>query len=134
MYLGESLLENVGPITHLDLTLPFNEDETPQPVILVGGNGSGKTMVLSYIADALTEFAKVAFNDVVVGQGLQSAGGSPYFRWVNPINQRSNAPFGISMLQFSEENEVYSYIEKTGILEPESYNEKRRGRFESVKG
>lgn len=64
MYLKECLIENVGPIKLLDLSLPFKENRTPQPLVLVGVNGSGKSIFLSYIVDALTEFAKLAYTDI----------------------------------------------------------------------
>ena len=36
MYLKDILLENVASIDFLDVTLPFNDDGTPQPIIIVG--------------------------------------------------------------------------------------------------
>jgi predicted ATP-binding protein involved in virulence len=60
MYLEEILLENVGPLEFADLSLPFDENGNPKPVVLVGRNGSGKSILLSHIVDALIEFAKNA--------------------------------------------------------------------------
>jgi len=131
MYLRECLLENVGPIkSPLDLTLPFNEDGTPQPLVLVGVNGSGKSIFLSYIVDALTEFAKVAYTDIVSGQQPIN---QLYFKIVGSTNQRVNSEFGIGLLQFKNKDKIYSYIDKTGNLDPATYFEQRRGRFEAVK-
>ena len=53
----------------MDLSLPLAAEGNPRPVVLVGHNGSGKTILLSHVADALIEFAKVAYEDVLVGQG-----------------------------------------------------------------
>lgn len=84
MYLRECLLENVGPLEIVDLSLPFNEEGTPKPIVLVGQNGSGKSILLSHVVDALIEFAKVAYQDILVGQGSVE---SPYFKIVgDPIN------------------------------------------------
>jgi predicted ATP-dependent endonuclease of OLD family len=130
MYLKECLLENVGPIEFLDLTLPFNEDGTPQPLVLVGVNGSGKSIFLSYIVDALTEFAKIAYRDIVSGQ--KSSMYSPYFKIVGSLNQRVQSNFGIGLLQFLNKDTVYSYVDKTGNLDSTTYSEKIRGRFEGV--
>jgi signal recognition particle GTPase len=44
MYLANILLENSGPITSLDVSLPFNADGSPKPLVVVGTNGSGKTI------------------------------------------------------------------------------------------
>jgi len=35
MYLTDMLIENDGPIKSLELTLPFNADGTPKPLVLV---------------------------------------------------------------------------------------------------
>lgn len=130
MYLRECRVENVGPFaTALDFSLPFNVDGTPQPVILVGGNGSGKSILLSYIADALLEFAKIDFRDVVRGQATLR---SPYFRWVTPINQRSDTAFAIALLEFGKGNDIHTYVDKTGNLDPSAYADRIRGRFSGV--
>jgi hypothetical protein len=55
MYLKSIIINNIGSIKDLNLLLPFNLDNSPQPVILVGVNGSGKSIVLSYIVDAIEE-------------------------------------------------------------------------------
>lgn len=68
MYLRECLIENVGPLEFVDLLLPFDEDGMPQPLILVGRNGSGKSILLSHVVDALIEFAKSAYQDILAGQ------------------------------------------------------------------
>ena len=75
MYLHEIFLQNTGPISECHVKPPFDENGNPQPIVIVGPNGSGKTIFLSYIVDALTEFAKQAFTDIVPTDGLSS----PYF-------------------------------------------------------
>ncbi len=130
MYLKEILLENVASIDFLDLTLPFNDDETPQPVIIVGANGSGKSILLSYITDALIEFAKQAYSDITVGQ---TPNNSPYFKLTGGTTQKINSQFSIGLLEFIDNEQKYCYLDKTGNLDSNSYNEKRKNRFESVK-
>ena len=131
MYLRECLLENAGPIGSMELTLQFNKDGSPKPLLLVGENGSGKTILLSHIVDALIEFAKAAqFTDVV---SQKSDSPDPYFRLVATTNQTLSEPFGIALLEFKDRDNRYSYVEKTGVLEPNTLNEKRRGRFDPVR-
>ena len=65
MYLDEIYLENTGPISKCHVQLPFATNGNPLPVVVVGPNGSGKSIFLSYIVDALMEFAKTVFRDIV---------------------------------------------------------------------
>ena len=52
MYAKRVQIANYGPIDQLDITFPF-EGDTPKPVLLVGENGSGKSILLSYIVNGL---------------------------------------------------------------------------------
>ena len=52
MYIRRVQIDNYGPIEHLDIGFPF-DNESPKPVVLVGANGSGKTIVLSHIVNSL---------------------------------------------------------------------------------
>ena len=60
MYTKRIQLINYGPIEKLDIELPF-EAETPKPVVLVGENGSGKSILLSHIVNGLIVAKGVAF-------------------------------------------------------------------------
>ena len=52
MYTKRIQLINYGPIEKLDFEFPFHE-ATPKPVVLVGENGSGKSILLSHIVNGL---------------------------------------------------------------------------------
>ena len=52
MYVKRTHIANYGPIRNLDISLPF-EDERPKPVLLVGKNGSGKSIFLSHIVNGM---------------------------------------------------------------------------------
>ncbi len=52
MYAKKIQISNYGPIEHLDIALPF-DGENPKPILLVGENGSGKSILLSYIVNGL---------------------------------------------------------------------------------
>lgn len=130
MYLSEVFLENAGPVQGLDLVLPFNTDGSPKPVVLVGTNGSGKTVLLSHIADALVEFAKDAYTDVVEGH---RAGHSPYLRMVSWANQRCATEYALALLRFAEADKAFFYVEKTGTLSPDALASKLGGRFSPVR-
>ena len=52
MYTKRAQIINYGPISQLDIEFPFDGD-IPKPVVLVGGNGSGKSIFLSHIVNGL---------------------------------------------------------------------------------
>ena len=60
MYVKRIQLHNYGPIERLDIELPFN-GEIPLPVVLVGENGSGKSILLSHVVNGLLAAKGVAF-------------------------------------------------------------------------
>ena len=118
MYLKEIYLENTGPISKCRVELTFADNGNPRPVVIVGPNGSGKSIFLSYIVDALVEFAKQAFDDIVSPDGL----GLPYFRVISPTTIRSGEPFSISLLHFKAADKDLHYCEKAGTLNHATYS------------
>ena len=52
MYTKRVQIVNYGPIDRIDIAFPF-EGETPKPVLLVGENGSGKSILLSHLVNGL---------------------------------------------------------------------------------
>ena len=52
MYVKRIQINNYGPIDRLDISFPF-EGDAPKPVVLVGENGSGKSIALSHIVNGL---------------------------------------------------------------------------------
>lgn len=60
MYTRRIQLRNYGPFESLDIQLPIQGDE-PKPVVLVGENGSGKSILLSHIVNGLLEAKNIAY-------------------------------------------------------------------------
>ena len=60
MYTKRLQLTNYGPIEILDIQLPFDVD-VPKPVVLVGENGSGKSILLSHIVNGLIAAKNIAY-------------------------------------------------------------------------
>ncbi|MEZ2300482.1 MAG: AAA family ATPase [Microcoleus sp.] len=129
MYLRECLIENIGPISALDITLDLDTLGNPKPLIMVGKNGTGKTIFLAYILDALAELAKKKFSDIAIGQQV---GHSPFFKLTSGGDIRSLSGSTLCLLEFSDVDNKFCYVEKVGQIEPQSYTIKLRGRFESV--
>ena len=62
MYAKRIQLVNYGPLGHLDIRFPF-EGDSPKSVLLVGENGSGKSILLSHIVNGLVSAKNVAYPD-----------------------------------------------------------------------
>ena len=127
MYLNEIFLQNTGPISECHVKPQFDEGK-PFPIVIVGPNGSGKTIFLSYIVDALMEFAKRVFNDIVPSDGLSS----PFFRIVSPTTIKSRERFSLSFLRFKTGDSDLSYCEKSGTLDRSTYSSDLKSVFAPV--
>lgn len=62
MYAKRIQIANYGPIERLDITFPI-DDDGPNPVVLVGANGSGKSVLLSHIVNALMLAQQSAYRE-----------------------------------------------------------------------
>ena len=62
MYTTRIQLTNYGPIEKLDIEFPF-EGDIPKPIVLVGENGSGKSILLSHIVNCLIAAKAVVYPD-----------------------------------------------------------------------
>lgn len=115
MYLKRLSLQHVGPIDELFLELPFHKEGSPKPVVFVGENGSGKTIVLSCIVDGLFEFGNKLYDDVL------PKGGSGYlfFRVCGPSNRKVNCSFSLVTGEFEHGDKKYGFFEKTGQVTSE---------------
>jgi predicted ATP-binding protein involved in virulence len=74
MYLEEMRILNYGAIEDLSYKFSFNDDGTPMPIVLVGRNGVGKTLLLSNIIHSLIEMKRQQYNE------LSEVDGTNYYR------------------------------------------------------
>ena len=72
MYTNRIQLFHYGPIERLDIALPF-EGDTPKPVVLVGENGSGKSIFLSHIVNGL-----ISAKDIIYPETPEVEAGKVY--------------------------------------------------------
>lgn len=114
MYLKKVCIENIGSIEQLNMEMAFNNDN-PNPTIIVGENGTGKSIFQSYIADSLIELAKMHYKNIVKKEGA-------YFRLTGSINQRPGSKYGISLVEFIDNQSKMQYIEKTGNIDEAKLN------------
>ena len=61
MYVKRVRITNYGPVEALDIEFPFDGDNKPKPVVLVGANGSGKSVLLSHIVNGLLSAQAAAY-------------------------------------------------------------------------
>lgn len=64
MYVKEIKIENYGAIEKIDLKFPFDNDNKPLPIVLVGKNGTGKTLLLSLILHSSIELKRKCYNQI----------------------------------------------------------------------
>lgn len=129
MYLHDIYVENSGPINKLTINCPMGAGDSPKPVVLVGGNGSGKTSLLSTIGDALFEAAAAHYSNVVPDQ---SVGHRSWFRVVGRSTISSGAAGGCSLLRFRHDGKDFFYAEKGGELDPAELKARAPAVFESA--
>ena len=99
MYLEKINIQNYGPLKHFVLDMPFNKDEngnktTPKPLVIVGKNGTGKTVILSHIVNGLIALKQNAYDDNEVERNFVYKVRSPFY-----IN---NARFYYARLDYSD--------------------------------
>lgn len=99
MYLKSIHNVNVGPIKDAKIIFPFNEDKLPKPVVIVGENGTGKSVLLSNVVDSFHEIARLAFDDVVEKSDFN---GYQYYKAVLGQEIRIGEKFMYSYLQYED--------------------------------
>lgn len=90
MYLRNIKIKNYGPIKDINYSLPFNNEGNPIPLILIGKNGTGKTLILSNILHSLIEIKRKFYNK------LSDVSDNNYYR--------------LATTEYIKLNENYSYI------------------------
>lgn len=65
MYISRISIDNYGCIEHFDYTFRYNKKSNPVPLVLIGKNGTGKTLVLANIIDALVELKRQCFQNLL---------------------------------------------------------------------
>ena len=112
MYLKQAVIENSGSLRWFNVDLGFSVAGLPKPLILVGGNGGGKTNFLATVADALFEAAAVHYDNVLSSRGTARA----WFRIVGGRTLTAGTLGGFSLLRFEDAGENRFFREKTGQI------------------
>jgi len=102
LYLKRIHNVNVGPIEDAEINFPFDEENNPKPVIIVGENGTGKSVLLSNIVDSFYEFASKAFSDAVKRD--DSGLGSQYYKIVTGQEIHHGKEFMYSWIEYEDKD------------------------------
>ena len=95
MYAKRIQLTNYGPIDRLDITCPFDDDK-PKPIVLVGENGSGKSILLSHIVNGL-----LVAQQVVYPETPEVAAGKVY-KFRSPFYIKSGREYSFARVDFED--------------------------------
>lgn len=113
MYLEYIDIKNIGPISKLSIKMPFDKNNRPKPLILVGENGTGKTVMLSQIVDGLYEIGSQLFDDIAKYSNINRS----YYKVLGGINLKLGEKNGFSILQFKDFNgNIIEYFDKIGNI------------------
>lgn len=94
MYLTSLKLLNTGPISKLNIECGFHSDGSPKPVIIVGKNGTGKTIAIAHIVSAIISAHSSNFDDADVERGK-------VFKLRSPEYVRHGTDHSVGEVQFS---------------------------------
>jgi len=65
MYIKNIKIQNFGPISNLNIEPQFDSFGNPKPIVFIGKNGSGKTLLLGNILDCLVELKRKKYPELL---------------------------------------------------------------------
>lgn len=99
MYIESVEIESIGPIDHVHLKFPLTDDGRPKPIVVVGENGSGKSILLAHLVNTLLVGKQEVFEDVEVEKGK-------VYKYRSPTYITSGRDYSYSSVKFQNGIEV----------------------------
>lgn len=118
MYLKKIQFDNYGPVDHLDITPKFGHNGSPKPVVFIGKNGSGKTLLLSSILDSLVELKRQKYFELkeVAQTNFLKVGKKDYIK--------SGCDFSHIKLSYEYNSRTATYTDLMTVLSHENFTAK----------
>ncbi len=111
MYIKKINYQNIGPVSSLDISLPFDDKNRPKPLLIVGENGSGKSLILSSIVDSFYEIGRAAnYDNVLKPNGT----GYLYYKLSIGDEIKLGANYTTSYILLEDNGVFLEYLAKNG--------------------
>lgn len=98
MYVKKIKIINYGPIDSIHIDLPFS-GEFPRPLVLVGENGSGKSIFLSHIVNQLISMQQSIYS------GTPEVEEGKLYKFIHPSYIKSGKQYSFGRVDF--QNDLY---------------------------
>lgn len=118
MYVTDICLEGLGPLPSLKITPRFRQDGAPVPIVLVGQNGSGKSLTLSVLLDAMIEAKKLGWHKIPEITHEQ------YLRLMSTSYVRVRSDYSLTQLRFESGEAGFTYRDLVSRLDAEGFRTK----------
>lgn len=105
MHIEEIFIENYGCINSLIVKPELNLQGQPKPIVLVGKNGSGKTLLLSNIVDSIVEFKRDKYTE------LKEVSQNKYYKLGSKTYIKSGSNYAYTKIRYNNDGKLYSYAD-----------------------
>ncbi|MEH2248866.1 hypothetical protein [Nostoc sp.] len=117
MYIKNLQIQNYGPIDNISLNLEFdNNSSVIPPLIFLGKNGVGKTLLLSFIVDGLIELKRSKYSN------LQEVKENQFFKIGKQDYIKASKDFSYVNIDFETYGKILSYTELVTTLSFSAFN------------
>ena len=117
MYIKNLQIQNYGSIDNISLNLEFDNNSYPiPPLIFIGKNGTGKTLLLSFIVDGIIELKKSKYGN------LQEVEENQFFKIGKKDYIKASKDFSYVNIDFETYGEILSYTELVTTLSSSVFN------------
>ncbi|MCE3046542.1 AAA family ATPase [Helicobacter kayseriensis] len=96
MYLKFIGIKNIGAIEELKIEPSFTDEGNPKPIVIVGENGTGKTILLSSIMDSFYEIGSHIFDNIAKRENV----GKHLYKIKGVSNLRTGTSGGFALIQY----------------------------------